>query len=87
MNLFEVDIETLTELEQMQLAEFRDAYRPHSPIPTRKVLKVEGEGTYFPKVNTLDEIKEQVSVMDTMYYYFLETVTRDANGNIMDDVV
>ena len=69
----------------MQLAPFYIAYHPHSPIPPRKVLKVEGEGTYFPKVNTLDEVKRQASMMDKMYYTFLETVTRDEFGNIVDE--
>jgi len=48
-------------------------------------LKVEGEGTYFKKVNTLQEIKHQARMMDIMYYHFLETVTRDENGNIIDE--
>ena len=85
MDLFTIDTSKLSEREQMQLAVFHQAYRPHSTIPTRAVCKVEGEGTYFPKVDTLKEVKEQASMMDRMYYGFLETVTRDEFGNIVDD--
>ena len=85
MDLSLIDTSALSEVEQMQLAPFYLAYRPHSAIPSRKVLKVEGEGTYFPKVDTLKEVKEQASMMDRMYYSFLESVTRDEDGNIVDD--
>ena len=70
----------------MQLALFHQAYRPHTAIPSRAVLKVEGEGPYFPKVDTLKEVKSQAKMMDIMYYSFLESVTRDENGNICDEV-
>ena len=85
MDLFKLNVSELSEKEQMQLAPFHQAYRPHEPIPPRKVLKVEGEGTYFPKVNTLDEVKRQASMMDKMYYDFLLTVTRDEFGNVCDE--
>ena len=85
MDLSLIDTSALSEKEQMQLAPFYVCYRPHSPIPPRKVLKVEGEGTYFPKVDTLKEVKEQASMMDRMFYTFLESVTRDENGNIVDE--
>ena len=84
MNLYELDTSVLSEREQMQLAPFYLAYAPHSPIPSRAVLKVEGEGTYFPKVDTIAEVKEQASNMERMYYNFLATVTRDEDGNIVD---
>ena len=85
MDLYSVDVSTLTEREQMQLAVFHQAYRPHTAIPSRAVLKAEGNGGYFAEHNTLDEIKEQASCMDAMYYGFLQTVTRDEFGNICDD--
>ena len=85
LDLSTIDTSTLTEREQMMIAPFYVCYRPHTAIPTRKVLKVEGEGTYFPKVNTLDEVKSQAKMLDKMYYHFLESVTRDENGNIVDE--
>ena len=84
MDLFTVDTSQLSEREQMQLAIFHQAYRPHDAIPSRAVCKVEGEGTYFPQVDTLKEVKEQASMMDRMYYGFLETVTRDEFGKVCD---
>ena len=70
---------------QRQLAPFIIAHRPHTTPPSRATCKVEGEGNYFPPVDTVDEIKEQASMLDRMYYSFLETVTRDSNGNFIDD--
>ena len=87
MDLRLVDTSALSELEQMQLAPFYLAYHPHGPIPSRAVLKVEGEGTYFPSHNekTMDLIKEQARMMDRMYYGFIETTTRDvATGGVRD---
>ena len=84
MDLFTVDTNTLSEREQMQLAIFHQAYRPHEEIPSRAVCKVEGEGTYFPKVDTLAEVKHQARMLDKCYYYFLETVTRDEFGKVCD---
>ena len=86
MNLYNIDITTLTQQEQCQLFAFRDAWRPHTAIPTRAECKIMGEGAYFPDHGkALDEIKEQARMLDTMYYGFLETVTRDEYGNICDD--
>ena len=87
MDLSLIDTSALSEVEQMQLAPFYLAYAPHSPIPGRAVLKVEGEGTYFPQVDTLAEVKHQARMLDKMYYHFLETVTRDEHGNIIDEEV
>ena len=85
MNLSELDLSTLSDKEKIQLFPFYDAWRPFPVIvPTRKELKHEGSG-YFMKTKTLDEIKHQASMMDQMYYTFLENVTRDENGNIVDD--
>lgn len=86
MDLSTIDTSALSQKEQMQLAPFYLAYAPHSDIPSRKVLKVEGEGTYFPKVDTLAEVKHQAKMLDKMYYTFLESCTRDENGNICDEV-
>ena len=68
----------------MQLAAFHQAYRPHSAIPSRAVLKMEGNGGYFADVNTIDEIRHQAQMMDVMYYDFIGDTTRDENGNIRD---
>ena len=87
MDLSLIDTSALSEKEQMQLAPFHQAYRPHSPCPPRKVLKVEGEGSYFKKEKTLELIKHQASMMDKMYYTFLESVTRDEFGNIIDSPI
>ena len=84
MDLSLVDTSVLSEKEQAQLAPFYLAYKPHGPIPTRKVLKVEGNGGYFHEVNTIKEIKSQAKMLDSMYYTWLETVTRDENGDIVD---
>ena len=83
MNLYQVDLSTLTQSEQFKLAEFRRAYAPHTPAPTRKFLKREENG-YFSNINTIQEIKEQTKTLDVMYFNFLETVTRDDKGNICD---
>ena len=85
MDLYSVDVSTLTEREQMQLAAFRAAYAPHSAIPSRAVLKVEGNGGYFAETNTLQEIKHQARFLDSMYYTWLENAPRDSNGKICDD--
>ena len=85
MDLSLIDTSTLSEKEQMQLAPFYVCYRPHTAIPSRAVCKAEGEGTYFPKVDTLAEVKAQASLMDQFYYKFLESTTRDEFGNIIDD--
>ena len=87
MDLSLIDTASLTEREQIQLAPFYLAYKPHSSIPSRAVLKIEGEGTYFPSQNekTMDLIKEQAKRLDSLYYDFLATVTRDENGNVCDD--
>ncbi len=86
MDLSRIDTASLTEREQIMLAPFYLAYKPHSPIPSRAVLKIEGEGTYFPSQNekTMDLIKEQAKRLDSLYYDFLATVTRDEQGNITD---
>ena len=84
MDLSTIDTSQLSEREQMQLAPFYLAYAPHDDIPSRAVCKVEGEGTYFPKVNTLEEVKKQANMLDRMYYGFLETVTRDEFGKVCD---
>ena len=71
---------------QRVLHPFIIAHRPHSPIPPRAVLKVEGEGPYFPDHGrAIDEIKEQARNLDAMYYDWLATVTRDEKGNVVDD--
>ena len=85
MDLRLVDTSSLDEKTQMQLAVFYDAWRPHNAIPSRKVLKVEGKGSYFSESNTIQKIKHQASMMDQMYYSFLQTVTRDEKGNIKDE--
>ena len=85
MNLYDVDLNTLTEREQCQLFAFRDAWRPFTPTPSRAELKVTGRGSYFSNHKALDEIKEQARTLDCLYYGFLETVTRDEHGNVMDD--
>ena len=85
MNLHNLDTKQLTEREQQQLFPFYDAWRPFTPIPTRAECKAAGKGNYFPKVSTLDEVKEQARTLDCMFYGFLETVTRDEFGNVMDD--
>ena len=85
MNLSQVDLSTLSEKEQAQLFPFYSAYtRPYPILLTRKDLKVEGEGGYFRKTNTLDEIKHQAKMLDTMYFTWLQTVERDSNGDIVD---
>ena len=86
MDLSTLDTTQLSEREQIQLAPFYLAYKPHSPIPSRAVLKVEGEGTYFPSQNekTLDLIKEQAKRLDSMFYDFLATAPRDSKGDICD---
>ncbi len=84
MDLSKLNVSELSEREQMMLAPFYVCYRPHTAIPPRKVLKVEGEGSYFKKEKTLDLVKYQASMMDKMYYTFLESVTRDEFGNIID---
>jgi hypothetical protein len=85
LNLFEIDLSSLSEKEQIQLSVFRAAYSPHGSIPTRAELKAEGRGGYFTETNTLKEIKHQARMLDIMYYDFLEKVERDENGNIPDD--
>ena len=86
MNLHNINYSELPESTQVQLFPFYDAWRPHSAIPSRTECKLMGEGAYFPDHGkALDEIKEQARMLDTMYYGFLETVTRDEHGNICDD--
>ena len=69
---------------QMQLAPFYLAYAPHGEIVPRKVLKVEGEGGYFKSEKAMDLVKRQASMLDKMYYSFIENVYRDEKGNIAD---
>ena len=84
-----IDLSTLDTSEmstklQMQLAPFYLAYKSHGEIVPRKVLKVEGEGGYFKSEKAMDMVIRQASMIDKMYYKFLETVTRDEDGNIID---
>ena len=85
-----IDLSTLNTSEmsiklQMQLAPFYLAYKPHGDIVPRKVLKVEGEGGYFKSERAMDMVVRQASMIDKMYYRFIETVTRDEDGNICDE--
>ena len=84
MDLYSIDVSMLTEVQQMQLAALRAAYAPHSPVPPRAVLKVEGNGGYFAEHNTIAEIRAQAAMMDVMYYDFIGDTTRDENGIIRD---
>ena len=84
MDLSLINTSELSQREQMQLAPFHAAYKPHGTIPSRAVLKAEGNGGYFAEHNTIEEIKEQARFLDSYYYRFLETVTRDEFGNIID---
>ena len=86
LNLLEVNLSELSEKERMQLAVFHRAYQPHGSIPDKKMLKKEAK-PYFSDVKCIDEIKAQAKFMDTFYYRFLESVTRDSDGNICDDEV
>ena len=84
-----IDLSTLNTSEmstklQMQLAPFYLAYKPHGEIVPRKVLRVEGEGSYFKSEKAMDLIHRQASMIDKMYYRWLETVHRDDNGKVAD---
>ena len=85
MDLYKVDLSTLTTDEQIKLQQFRQAYRPHTAPPSRATLRAEGNGGYFTEHNTIQEIKQQAKFMDTWYYTFLETAPRDSKGNITDN--
>ena len=85
IDLSELDTSAMSTKLQMQLAPFYLAYKPHGEIVPRKVLKVEGEGGYFKSEKAMDMIHRQASMIDKMYYKFIETVYRDENGNICDE--
>ena len=84
IDLSTLDMSEMSESLQMKLAPFYLAYKPHGEIVPRKVLKVEGEGGYFESEKAMDMVHRQASMIDKMYYQFLETVSRDKDGNIID---
>ena len=84
IDLSTLDTSEMSESLQMKLAPFHAAYKPHGEIVPRKVLRVEGEGCYFKSEKAMDLIHRQASGLDKLYYHFIETVYRDADGNIAD---
>jgi hypothetical protein len=84
-----IDLSTLDTSEmstklQMQLAPFYLAYKPHGDIVSRKVLKVEGEGSYFKSEKAMDLVIRQSSILNQMRYKFIECSTRDDDGKVRD---
>ena len=84
-----IDLSTLDTSEmstklQMQLAPFHAAYKSHGEIVPRKVLKVEGEGSYFKSEKAMDMVVRQASMVDKMYYGFIESSTRGEDGKVRD---
>ncbi len=79
-----LDTSEMSEKLQMQLAPFHACYKPHGEIVPRSVLKVEGEGSYFKSERAMDMVVRQASMLDKMYYKFIETVYRDEEGNVCD---
>ncbi len=84
IDLSTLDTSEMSESLQMKLAPFHAAYKSHGEIVPRKVLKVEGEGGYFKSERAMDMVHRQASMIDKMYYKFIETVYRDEDGNICD---
>ena len=79
-----LDTSEMSEKLQMQLAPFHAAYKPHGEIVSRAVLRVEGEGSYFQSERAMDMVARQASMLDKMYYRFIETVNRDEEGEVAD---
>ncbi len=84
IDLSELDTSAMSTKLQMQLAPFYLAYAPHGEIVPRAVLRVEGEGSYFKSEKAMDLVKRQASMIDKIYYKFIESSTRGDDGKVRD---